>query len=63
MKLYVRQWKVEDKAQCRLEIDIYPIADNWDLEALFKLPELLARILGNDRSALEQLAEMIPHQK
>lgn len=63
VKLYVRQWKVTDKADCRTEIEIYPIADNWDLAALFKLPELLARILGNDFSALEELSEMIGKPK
>ena len=60
VKLFVRQWKVASESEVRTEIEIYPIADNWNLAALFKLPELMARILGNDFTALAELAEMIP---
>lgn len=62
VKLFVRQKKVTDHAEVRTEIELYPIADNWDLDALFKLPELMARIIGNDITALEELAEMIPEK-
>lgn len=60
VKLFIRQKKVESMADLRTEIELTPIADNWDQEALFRLPALITRLLANDVTALEELAEMVP---
>jgi hypothetical protein len=60
VKLFVRQKKVTTPADIRTEIELSPIADNWDQDALFRLPALIVRLLANDYTALEELAEMLP---
>lgn len=59
LEILVRQKKITDPKQIRLEIEIVRIEPNWTIDTMFELPELIARLMLNDLTVLQDLKKIM----
>ncbi len=59
LEILVRQIQVTDPKDIRLVIDITRIEPNWTIEATFQLSELIARMMINDLTVLQDLKKLM----
>ena len=59
LEILVRQKKITDPKQIRLEIEIVRIEPNWTIDTMFELPELIARLMLNDLTVLQDLKKLM----
>lgn len=59
LEILVRQKKVARNEDIRLEIEIIRIENNWTIDTMFELPELIARLMVNDLAVLQDLKKLM----
>ena len=59
LEILVRQKKVTRTDEIRLEIEIIRIENNWTIDTMFELPELIARLMLNDLTVLQDLKKLM----
>ena len=58
LEILVRQKKVSRTDEIRLEIEIIRIENNWTVDTMCKLPELIGRLMINDLTVLQDLKKL-----